>query len=113
MFDLQTDQARAQQAGLQPNGFNFEGQACPNRYFRHPQAQRPLGGRPSQKQLTLLQQDAGAVNYALDRALDLWWNNRSQFHALQETGMRQDWCALVVAVLVWMIVAVLQIPDVC
>jgi len=35
--------------------------------------------------------DEGALNYALDRALDAWYNDRGWFHGLGQRAMRQDW----------------------
>ena len=35
--------------------------------------------------------DADALDYALNRALDAWYNDRAWFSSLQERVMRQDW----------------------
>jgi len=35
--------------------------------------------------------DPGALDYALNRALDAWYNDRAWFTSLQERVMRQDW----------------------
>lgn len=35
--------------------------------------------------------DIGALNYALDRALDSYYNDKAWFHALGQRCMRQDW----------------------
>jgi len=61
VFDVDNDRERAAAAGVQPNGFNFEGT------------------------------DAGAMDYGLNRAVDLFYNKRSDFRQLQATCMAQDW----------------------
>jgi starch synthase len=61
VFDVDNDRERAAAAGLQPNGFNFEGT------------------------------DAGAMDYGLNRAVDLFYNRRAEFRQLQSTCMAQDW----------------------
>lgn len=35
--------------------------------------------------------DTGALNYALDRALDTYYNDKAWFHGLAQRNMRQDW----------------------
>ena len=35
--------------------------------------------------------DAGALDSALNRAFDAYWNDRQWFHSLQARVMRQDW----------------------
>ena len=35
--------------------------------------------------------DAGAMDYALNRALDAWYNDKPWFHSLQSRVMQQDW----------------------
>jgi starch synthase len=61
VFDVDTDRDRAAALGLEPNGFNFEGT------------------------------DAPAIDYALNRALDMFGAHRSEFRGLQQTCMGQDW----------------------
>ena len=61
VFDVDTDRERAASVGLEPNGFVFEGT------------------------------DGGAIEWALHRALDMWWTHRAEFSALQRTCMTQDW----------------------
>ena len=61
VFDVDTDKARAEWLGLDPNGFNFEGT------------------------------DAGAMDYALNRAISAWWEAREWYQQLQARCMRQDW----------------------
>ena len=61
VFDVDTDRERAAQAGLEPNGFVFEGQ------------------------------DGAAMDWALNRALDMWVGHRAEFKALQAACMAQDW----------------------
>ena len=72
VFDVDTDKGRAaweirgstdaERDGPEcTNGFNFEGT------------------------------DAGALDYALDRALSAWYDNKPWFHALGQRCMRQDW----------------------
>lgn len=34
---------------------------------------------------------AGALDYALNRAIDTWYNDRACFHGLQKRVMEQDW----------------------
>ena len=70
-FDLDTEKSRAawevdgstdyKLTGDQTNGFSFEGT------------------------------DPEALNYALDRALDCYYNDKIWFRQLQERIMRQDW----------------------
>ena len=71
VFDLDTEKSRAawegdgstdyKLTGDQTNGFSFEGT------------------------------DPEALNYALDRALDCYYNDKIWFRQLQERIMRQDW----------------------
>mmetsp|Transcript_11318 Transcript_11318/g.37237 ORF Transcript_11318/g.37237 Transcript_11318/m.37237 type:complete len:110 (-) Transcript_11318:64-393(-) len=61
VFDVQDDVGRAEQFGLTPNGFQFEGT------------------------------DEGGIDYALNRGIDYWYNNRRGWHQLAENAMRQDW----------------------
>lgn len=61
VFDLDHDPERAAREGLQPNGYSFEGT------------------------------DAGAVDYAMNRALDHWYDDRQSWNALARTVMEQDW----------------------
>lgn len=72
VFDVDTDKARAawelegstnwESDGVdQTNGFSFEGT------------------------------DEGALDYAMNRALDAYYNDREWFRSLQERVMRQDW----------------------
>jgi starch synthase len=71
VFDLDTEKSRAawevdgstdyKATGDQTNGFSFEGT------------------------------DPEALNYALDRALDCYYNDKIWFRQLQERIMRQDW----------------------
>ncbi|GIL88159.1 hypothetical protein Vretimale_14076 [Volvox reticuliferus] len=35
--------------------------------------------------------DGGALDYALNRAIDAWYNDRAWFHSLQKRVMEQDW----------------------
>ncbi|KAK3275240.1 starch synthase [Cymbomonas tetramitiformis] len=35
--------------------------------------------------------DEGSLNYALDRCLDAFYNDRDWFHGLQRRVMEQDW----------------------
>ncbi|KAG2492408.1 hypothetical protein HYH03_009353 [Edaphochlamys debaryana] len=35
--------------------------------------------------------DAGALDYAMNRAIDAWYNDRAWFHSLQQRVMEQDW----------------------
>ena len=37
----------------------------------------------------MLAQDTGGMDYALGRALDMYWNDRAALHKLQETCMSQ------------------------
>jgi len=61
VFDVDHDQAKAEWEGMQPNGFSFDGA------------------------------DYEGMDYALNRAIDMWYDNREGFHQLQETCARQDW----------------------
>ncbi|XP_057811266.1 LOW QUALITY PROTEIN: starch synthase 3, chloroplastic/amyloplastic [Salvia miltiorrhiza] len=61
VYDVDHDKERAQEQGLQPNGFNFDGA------------------------------DAGGVDYALNRAITAWYEKREWFNALCKCVMEQDW----------------------
>ncbi|KAL1537324.1 Soluble starch synthase 3, chloroplastic/amyloplastic [Salvia divinorum] len=61
VYDVDHDVDRAQEQGLQPNGFNFDGA------------------------------DAGGVDYALNRAISAWYDKREWFYALCKCVMEQDW----------------------
>ncbi|KAK9804683.1 hypothetical protein WJX73_010729 [Symbiochloris irregularis] len=61
VFDVDDDEARSEAAGLATNGFIFEGT------------------------------DAGALDYALNRALSFYYTEREQWSDLVERIMRQDW----------------------
>ncbi|KAJ3689831.1 hypothetical protein LUZ61_018995 [Rhynchospora tenuis] len=61
VFDVDNDKERAQAAGVEPNGFNFEGA------------------------------DASGVDYALNRALSTWYDARDWFNSLCKRVMEQDW----------------------
>lgn len=61
VFDVDHDKERAQQCGLDPNGFSFDGA------------------------------DAAGVDYALNRALSAWYDGRDWFNSLCKQVMEQDW----------------------
>lgn len=61
VFDVDHDKERAQQSGLEPNGFSFDGA------------------------------DAAGVDYALNRALSAWYDGRDWFNSLCKQVMEQDW----------------------
>lgn len=61
VFDVEHDKERAQSQGLAPNGFNFEGA------------------------------DAAGVDYAVNRAISAWYENRDWFNSLCKVVMEQDW----------------------
>ncbi|KAG8043554.1 hypothetical protein GUJ93_ZPchr0458g22821 [Zizania palustris] len=61
VFDVNDDKDRAQEQGLEPNGFSFEGA------------------------------DINGVDYALDRAMSTWYDARDWFHSLCKRVMEQDW----------------------
>ena len=61
VFDVDTDAARAAAAGVEPNGFVFEGA------------------------------DGPAMDWALSRAQAMWDTRRAEFRALQARVMEQDW----------------------
>jgi glycogen synthase len=61
VFDVDTDRERAAAVGLAPNGFVFEGT------------------------------DGAAIEWALNRALGMWYTHRAEFAELQRTCMAQDW----------------------
>ncbi|KAL2339188.1 hypothetical protein Fmac_013634 [Flemingia macrophylla] len=61
VFDVEHDRDRSQAQGLEPNGFNFDGS------------------------------DAKGVDYALNRAISTWYENRDGFNTLCKTIMEQDW----------------------
>lgn len=41
--------------------------------------------------MTMQGTDAGAMDYALNRALDAWYNDKPWFQSLQSRVMQQDW----------------------
>ncbi|KAG6639017.1 starch synthase 3, chloroplastic/amyloplastic [Carya illinoinensis] len=61
VFDVDHDNERAQAQGLEANGFNFDGA------------------------------DAAGVDYALNRAISAWYDNRDWFNSLCKRVMEQDW----------------------
>ncbi|KAI3456459.1 hypothetical protein Pfo_013122 [Paulownia fortunei] len=61
VFDVDHDKERAQERGLEPNGFNFDGA------------------------------DAAGVDYALNRAISAWYDGREWFNSLCKRVMEQDW----------------------
>ncbi|XP_078175725.1 starch synthase 3 isoform X1 [Carex rostrata] len=61
VFDVDNDKERAQAAGVEPNGFNFDGA------------------------------DASGVDYALNRAISAWYDARDWFNSLCKRVMEQDW----------------------
>ncbi|KAK7359778.1 hypothetical protein VNO77_01743 [Canavalia gladiata] len=61
VFDVDNDRDRAQAQGLETNGFSFDGA------------------------------DAGGVDYALNRAISVWYNGRDWFNNLCKRVMEQDW----------------------
>ncbi|KAL5214378.1 hypothetical protein ABZP36_003530 [Zizania latifolia] len=61
VFDVDDDKDRAQEQGLEPNGFSFEGA------------------------------NSNDVDYALDRAISTWYDARDWFHSLCKRVMEQDW----------------------
>ncbi|XP_042388573.1 starch synthase 3, chloroplastic/amyloplastic-like isoform X1 [Zingiber officinale] len=61
VFDVDNDKERAQAQGLEPNGFSFDGT------------------------------DAGAVDYALNRAFSAWFEAREWYSSLCKRVMEQDW----------------------
>ncbi|CAJ1941346.1 unnamed protein product [Sphenostylis stenocarpa] len=61
VFDVDHDKARAQAQGLKPNGFSFDGA------------------------------DATGVDYAFNRAISTWYEDRDRFNNLCKTVMEQDW----------------------
>nr|QOW94462.1 SSS [Lilium brownii var. giganteum] len=61
VFDVDNDKERAQAQGLEPNGFSFDGA------------------------------DSGGVEYALNRAISTWYDNRQLFKSLCKCVMEQDW----------------------
>lgn len=61
VFDVDNDKERAQSLGLEPNGFNFEGT------------------------------NSSGVDYALNRAISAWYDNREWFNLLCKRVMEQDW----------------------
>ncbi|KAL4201408.1 hypothetical protein AMTRI_Chr02g215920 [Amborella trichopoda] len=61
VFDVDHDKQRAQVQGLEPNGFNFDGA------------------------------DFAGVDYALNRAISIWYESRDWFYSLCKRVMEQDW----------------------
>ncbi|XP_042478989.1 starch synthase 3, chloroplastic/amyloplastic-like [Macadamia integrifolia] len=61
VFDVDHDRERAEAQGLEPNGFSFDGA------------------------------DAAGIDYALNRAISVWYDGRDQFYSLCKTAMEQDW----------------------
>lgn len=61
VFDVDNDRVRAEAQGLEPNGFSFE------------------------------MPDAAGLDYALNRALSGWYENRDWFYSLCKQVMDQDW----------------------
>jgi len=61
VFDVDHDQERAEASGKQVNGFNFEGT------------------------------DTGAIDYALNRAMTMWFQDREAWNNLTKQVMEQDW----------------------
>jgi len=61
VFDVDDDQQRALEASVDPNGFSFDGT------------------------------DDAALDYALDRALHYWYDDRGFWNSLAERTMSQDW----------------------
>jgi len=61
VFDLDHDQERAAAAGMEPNGFSFEGT------------------------------DSAGIDYALNRALTMWYSDKEAWKNLVQTVMNQDW----------------------
>ncbi|XP_073003486.1 soluble starch synthase 3, chloroplastic/amyloplastic-like [Typha latifolia] len=61
VFDVDNDKERAQEEGLETNGFSFEGA------------------------------DPAGVDYALNRAISAWFDAREWFNSLCQRVMEQDW----------------------
>lgn len=61
VYDVDHDKERAIAQSLEPNGFSFDGA------------------------------DAGGVDYALNRAITAWYENRDWFNSLCKQVMKQDW----------------------
>ncbi|KAE8664462.1 Starch synthase 3 [Hibiscus syriacus] len=61
VFDVDNDKARAEAHGLETNGFTFDGADC------------------------------GGVDYALNRAITAWYDDRDWFNSLCTRVMEQDW----------------------
>ncbi|XP_047308837.1 starch synthase 3, chloroplastic/amyloplastic [Impatiens glandulifera] len=61
VFDVDHDKERAKDQGLEPNGFNFDGA------------------------------DSAGVDYALNRAITSWYDEREWFNLLCKRVMEQDW----------------------
>ena len=61
VFDYDLDHKKAEWEGMKPNGFSFDGT------------------------------DEGAIDYALNRAIDLAYNKPAEFRKLQANCMTQDW----------------------
>ena len=61
VFDVEHDHAKAAWEGMTPNGFSFDGT------------------------------DEGSIDYALDRGIDMFYNDIDAFRKLQANCMSQDW----------------------
>jgi starch synthase len=61
VFDYDVDHKKAEWEGMKPNGFSFDGT------------------------------DDGAIDFALDRAINLAYDKPKDFRALQANCMSQDW----------------------
>jgi starch synthase len=61
VFDVEHDHAKAAWEGMTPNGFSFDGT------------------------------DEGSIDYALDRGIDMFYNDIDVFRKLQANCMSQDW----------------------
>jgi len=61
VFDVEYDHAKAAWEGMTPNGFSFDGT------------------------------DEGSIDYALDRGIDMFYNDIDAFRKLQANCMSQDW----------------------
>jgi len=61
VFDVDDDVERAHTSGMEPNGFSFVGA------------------------------DAAGLDYALNRALEMWYTDNEQWQRLTQRVMQQDW----------------------
>ncbi|XP_068656692.1 starch synthase 3, chloroplastic/amyloplastic [Aristolochia californica] len=61
VFDIDHDKERAEAVGLEPNGFSFDGA------------------------------DPAGVDYALNRAITVWYDGGDRFYSLCKRVMEQDW----------------------